>query len=149
FPAMGITVLVWLFMLATGLLFLEATLWMHDGANVLSMSRRFLGLGGKVAAGGTFLFLYYCLMVAYYAAGAPLFVGALERVFGTALGTTVGYLLYGLVFGSIVAVGLKFVDRMNYLLMAAMFAAYFLLLGVGAPSVSVERFEHSNWLEAV
>src|SRR5690606_10371696 len=66
-PALGITTSVWLFMLATGFLYLEATLWMHDGANILSMSRRFLGRGGKLLAGGTFLFLYYCLMTAYYA----------------------------------------------------------------------------------
>jgi len=149
FPAVGVTVGVWLFMLATGLLFLEATLWMHEGANILSMSRRFLGWGGKAAAGGTFLFLYYCLMVAYYAAGAPLFTAAVERAFGFPLSLPVGYGLYGLVFGTVVAFGLKLVDRMNYLLMAAMFAAYFLLLGVGAPSVSAERFEHSNWAEAV
>jgi tyrosine-specific transport protein len=149
YPAMGITVLVWLFMLATGLLFLEATLWMHEGANVLSMSRRFLGSTGKLAAGGTFLFLYYCLMVAYYAAGAPLFIAGLESALGITFGTSTGYLLYGLLFGSIVAFGLKLVDRINYVLMAAMFIAYFSLLGLGAPEVSAERFTHSNWSKAI
>ena len=59
-PAMGITILVWLFMLSTGLLFLEATLWMHEGANILSMSRRFLGHTGKLAAGGMFFVLDFC-----------------------------------------------------------------------------------------
>jgi len=145
YPAMGITILVWLFMLATGLLFLEATLWMHEGANVLSMSRRFLGRMGKVAAGGMFLFLYYCLMIAYFAAGAPIFTGFLEQAFGLAPGGVFGYLSYGLLFGGIVAVGLKAVDRINYLLMAALFISYFSLVGIGSSLVSAERFQESNW----
>ena len=115
-PAMGITFAVWLFMAATGLLYLEATLWMHEGANVLSMSRRFLGRSGRIAAGGTFLFLYYCLMVAYYAAGAPIFASLLG--IGASVWT---YLAFGIVFGGIVFFGIKAVDRINYILMAAMF----------------------------
>src|SRR5580658_748713 len=81
-PAVGITAAVWVFMLATGYLYLEATLWMHEGANVLSMSRRFLGRSGKWLAGGTYLFLYYCLMVAYYAAGAPIFISFVREATG-------------------------------------------------------------------
>jgi tyrosine-specific transport protein len=145
FPAMGITILVWLFMLATGLLFLEATLWMHEGANVLSMSRRFLGRTGKLTAGGMFLFLYYCLMVAYYAAGAPIFMSFLEQGLGLAPEGVFGYLAYGLLFGGIVAFGLKAIDRINYLLMVALFLSYFALVGTGADLVSKERFQESQW----
>jgi len=142
-PGVGITVLVWLFMLATGLLFLEATLWMHEGANVLSMSRRFLGRSGKAAAGATFLFLYYCLMVAYYAGGAPIFSAFLG------ISGIWGMVAYGLLFGAIVAVGLKFVDRINYLLMAAMFLGYFALIGTGASEVSASRFKDGNFYEVI
>lgn len=70
-PAMAVNSLCWLFMLCTGLLFLETTLWMEDGANVLSMAERFFGVSGKVVAGVAFLFLYYCLMVAYLAGARP------------------------------------------------------------------------------
>lgn len=148
-PALGITGLVWLFMLATGFLFLEATLWMHEGSNVLSMSRRFLGRWGKVFAGGTFLFLYYCLMVAYYAAGAPLFIGAVKGMFGAAPEGVWGYLSFGVVFGGIVAIGLQFVDRINYILMAAMLLAYAALVGAGAPLVEGERFVTADWSRVV
>lgn len=143
-PAMGITVAVWLFMLATGFLYLEATLWMHSGANVLSISRRFLGRGGKWAAGGTFLFLYYCLMVAYYAAGTPIFASFLGV--GLSLWT---YLIFGLIFGAIVAFGLKAVDRINYILMAAMILSYIALVGVGVPQISSERFISHDWSKVV
>jgi len=139
-PALGITTVVWLFMLATGWLYLEATLWMHEGANVLSMSRRFLGRGGKWLAGATYLFLYYCLMVAYFAAGAPIFIS----FFG--LPSSVwGYLAYGVLFGGVVVFGMKTVDRINYILMIAMFLSYAALVGIGAPQVSSEHFVSQNW----
>lgn len=143
-PAMGITVAVWLFMMATGLLYLEATLWMHEGANVLSMSRRFLGRSGKWFAGATYLFLYYCLMVAYFAAGAPIFISFLG------LEPSVwGYLVYGIVFGAIVVFGIKTVDRINYILMMAMFLSYAALVGIGLPEVSSERFITQDWSKVV
>lgn len=139
-PALGITTAVWLFMMATGLLYLEATLWMHEGANVLSMSRRFLGKSGKVLAGLVYLFLYYCLMVAYFAAGAPIFGAFLG------LGASIwGYLAYGALFGGIVVFGIKTVDRINYILMIAMFLAYAALVGVGASEVEQERFISQDW----
>ncbi len=148
-PAMGITAAVWLFMLATGFLYLEATLWMHEGANVLSMSRRFLGKSGKLATGATFLFLYYCLMVAYYAAGSPIFASLIESALQIPLPGTWGYLAYGLVFGTIVAFGMKVVDRINYILTIAMFLSYAALIGVGTPLVSNERLVSGDWSKVV
>jgi tyrosine-specific transport protein len=142
FPAVGITVAVWLFMLATGYLYLEATLWMHEGANVLSISKRFLGRGGKWLAGSTYLFYYMCLMVAYFAAGAPLFAACIKWVTGIELSGAPSYIVYGFVFGAIVAFGLKFIDRLNYILMLAMALSYFALLGTGLPALSLERYAH-------
>lgn len=143
-PALGITAVVWLFMMATGFLYLEATLWMREGANVLSMSRRFLGRGGRWLAGATYLFLYYCLMVAYFAAGAPIFISffGFEPSFW-------GYLIYGFVFGAIVVFGMKVVDRINYILMIAMLISYFALVGVGIPQISSERFVTQDWSKVV
>ena len=45
-PAIIITVIVWAFMLATGLLLLRATLWMPNHSSFLSISRHFLGRWG-------------------------------------------------------------------------------------------------------
>lgn len=143
-PALGITVAVWLFMLATGFLYLEATLWMHEGANVLSMSRRFLGKSGRWFAGVIYLFLYYCLMVAYFAAGAPIFIAFLGLEASLS-----GYLAYGVVFGAIVALGMKVVDRINYLLMIALVLSYGALIGIGLPQVSSERFVTQDWSRVI
>lgn len=141
-PAMTMTIFVWLFMLATGLLFLEVTLWMHKDANVLSMSKRFLGKGGKFLAGGNFLFLYYCLMVAYTSAGAPLFV----TIFNLPIDSQgfLSYAIFTVIFGIIVGIGLKFIDKVNYILMVGLFISYGALISVGINSVSLERLSFIN-----
>ena len=121
---------------------------MQHGSNILSMSRRFLGPGGKWLAGGAYIFLYYCLMIAYYAAGAPIFIEFLRKALHIPnWDGSFGYLIYGLVFGAIVVLGLKVIDRINYLLMAAMFLSYFALVGAGASIVEFDRFAHSRWSE--
>ncbi len=145
FPAFVITFFVWLFMFLTGLLFLEATLWMPKDANVLSMTKRFLGKKYKILSGGTFVFLYYCLMIAYFAAGAPLFASFIDAVFQITMKGWIVYAMFGLIFGMIVGVGIKFVDRVNYILMASLFISYFVLLGVGSKNVDLERLVFQNW----
>ncbi|NGX43973.1 MAG: Tyrosine-specific transport protein [Candidatus Anoxychlamydiales bacterium] len=144
-PAFVITFFVWLFMFLTGLLFLEATLWMPKDANVLSMTERFLGKKFKILSGGTFVFLYYCLMIAYYAAGAPLFASFIDAIFQITLKGWVIYAIFGVIFGAIVGVGIKFVDRVNYILMTALFISFFVLVGVGNKNVDFERFVYQNW----
>lgn len=141
YPALVITLLVWLFMLCTGQLFLEVTLWMPDGSNILSMARKFLGPKGELSAGLTFLFYYYCLMVAYFSAGAPI----LTSFLGEAFSGWPGYLIYGLLFGSIVGLGLKWVDRVNYVLVAGMVITYIALVGGGLSEIAYERLNHQSW----
>ncbi|NGX30058.1 MAG: Tyrosine-specific transport protein, partial [Candidatus Anoxychlamydiales bacterium] len=144
-PAFVITFFVWIFMFLTGLLFLEATLWMPKDANVLSMTERFLGKRFKIISGGTFIFLYYCLMIAYFAAGAPLFASFIDAIFQITLKGWIVYAIFGLIFGVIVGVGIKLIDRVNYILMTALFISFFVLVGVGNKNVDFERFVFQNW----
>jgi tyrosine-specific transport protein len=72
FPAIGVTCAVWAFMLITGLLLLEVCVKLPKNNNILSISHYFWGSKGSNAIGGLFAFLYYCLLVAYFAAGALL-----------------------------------------------------------------------------
>ncbi len=144
-PASLITIAVWLFMLATGFLFLEATLWMHHGANVLSITKKFLGNNGRLMAGGVFLFLYYCLMVAYFAAGGPILAAYIEDFSGIVLEGWTRFFVFGVLFGIIVGIGLKFVDRVNYILMIGLLVAFAALLSVGAPSIRAERLLGGSW----
>lgn len=144
-PAIGITFLAWGIMLWTGLLFLEATLWMPIGSNLLSMSDRFFGKKGRVFSGMMFLFLYYCLLVAYFAAGAPMLVYGINKVLGLHLSGVSAYAVFGLLFALIVGLGAKWIDRTNLILTTGMVFAYLLLIGLGSPEVEGDRLELANW----
>lgn len=144
-PAVIITFFVWIFMFLTGLLFLEVTLWMPKDANVLSMSKRFLSNKGKIISGVTFVFLYYCLMIAYFAAGAPLLASFINAVFQITLQGWIIYAIFGLVFGVIVGIGIKLIDRVNYILMVSLFIAFFALVAIGNKNVDVEKLFFQNW----
>ncbi len=145
-PGIFVTLVVWLFMYATGLLFLEVTLWMPDGSNVLSMSGRFFGRGGRLLSGGMFIFLYYCLMVAYFAAGAPLLADALRMVGLTFSGWEM-FLVFGIIFGTIVAFGPKSIDRVNIIMSVAMIGSWLVLIGSGGSEVKIEQLSYKNWPE--
>ncbi len=144
-PAMGITVLAWAIMLCTGLLFMEATLWMPVGSNLLSMTRRFLGKRWRWFTGAMFLFLYYCLLVAYFAAGGPMLKGGLEQIFGFALSGVAGYSLFGILFAVIVGLGAKTIDRANIVLITGLVCSYILLIALGVPKVETEKFTTLDW----
>lgn len=143
-PGVVVTAIVWFFMYCTGLLFLEVTLWMPDGSNVLSIAGRFFGKGGRLISGGMFVFLYYCLMVAYFAAGAPLLADAFLAIGVSVTGWEM-FALFGLVFGAVVAVGPKSIDRVNIMMSIAMIAAWFILIGSGGEEVDSSRLKFTKW----
>lgn len=144
-PATVVTSFVWLYMLLTGLLFLEATLWMHRGANVLSMTKRFLGKNGRILAGVTFVFLYYCLMVAYFAAGSPIFSSFLSPLLGFEITGWLSFAIFGIFFGVVVGIGLRFVDRVNYILMIGLILSYVALIGTGSAEVDLQKLVVADW----
>ena len=143
-PGILVTAIVWFFMYCTGLLFLEVTLWMPDGSNVLSIAGRFFGKGGRLISGGMFVFLYYCLMIAYFAAGAPLLADAFSTVGFNFTGWEM-FALFGLLFGVIVAIGPKSIDRVNIIMSIAMIAAWFTLIGSGGEEVDATRLKFTKW----
>lgn len=144
-PATFLTVFVWIYMLLTGLLFLEASLWMHKGSNVLSMTKRLIGKKTRLLAGATFVFLYYCLMVAYFAAGAPLLATFLSPILGFTLTGWLSYAIFGTLFALIVGFGLSVVDRVNYILMAGLILTYIALMAVGSTQVDVHKLMVRDW----
>ncbi len=145
FPAIFVNTVCWLFMLATGLLFLEATLWMPDGANVISMSGRFLGPVGKWLGGFFFLFLYYNLMVSYIAGGAPLVIEAVRQLTGFQMDVAWGFFIFPLVLASVLLAGAWFVDKVNWVLMFSLILSYILLIGTGAGDVNPSLLLKKNW----
>lgn len=144
-PAILINLLCCLFMMATGLLFLEATLWMKDGSNVLSMAQHFLGPIGKIIGGISFLFLYYCFEVSYSAGGSPLFAKIIQHYTGIKIQGMAAYLVFGTFFGIIVFLGTRVMNRLNWLLMFGLFFSYILLIGLGSREVGSEFLKRTDW----
>lgn len=148
-PATLITIAVWLFMLATGLLLLEVTLWMDEGTNILSMSKRFLGYKGRAVAGVVYLFLYYSLMVAYFSAGSPLLSAFFQGVFDLVVPGVIANLIFGAIFFFIVSLGLRSIDRVNYILMMGLVASFILLIGAGIRDVKFQSFVHADYVKGL
>lgn len=145
FPAFLTTIGVWIFMVLTGLLYIEVALSLPSGANIFTMSGHYLGKSGKAAAGGMFLFLYYCLLIAYIAGGAPLLGYLLKAGLGIELGSNATLVLFGLIFGSIVWLGAKAIDRVNLILSIAMIVAYIALVKTGSSEVAIAKLVEAKW----
>ncbi len=137
-----VTALVWVFMAVTGLLLLEVTLKMPAGANLISLSGRFLGRKGKWIAGILFLFLYYCLLVAYFAGGAPL-LGQVVSLLGITLAPSLAKILFLLLFGGVILLGVRFISKVNFLLAIGMFISYAILITLGSANIQMEAL--SSW----
>ena len=82
YPVDLVFVLVWMFMLATALLVVEVNLWFKEGCQLFDHGREdFRALWPNGFRVCYFLFLFYCLMVAYIAGGGS----SLLRLAGSAI----------------------------------------------------------------
>jgi tyrosine-specific transport protein len=146
FPAIGMTTVVWLFMVITGLLLLEVTFWMKERASFLSISEKFLGKSGKVATFCLFVFLYFSLMIAYFAAGVPLFGDFLRLISPLSWQGFSAYVLFATIFGSIVAIGPKSIDRANLVLTIGMCVVWIALIVIGSRYVTFNHLRTKSIL---
>ena len=111
--------------------------------------RRTLGEVGKWICWGTFLFLFYSVLVAYVTASGDLFTDCMQTIANVKPPSWMGSLLFTLLFAVLIYCGTGAVDQFNRVLMAGLIAAYLLLLFVGAPYVKTEYLEHTNWKAAL
>ncbi|GAB5412026.1 MAG: aromatic amino acid transport family protein [Chlamydiales bacterium] len=140
-PAFVVFIICWLFSASTGLLFLEICLDMPQNANLVTMASQLLGRAGKYAAWILYLFLFYCLTIAYTAGGGDF----IYQVFGGALPKPLTTLLFVTLFGSFVYIGTKAVDRVNYILMGGLILTYILFITFGFSQVEAKNLTTINW----
>lgn len=144
-PSLVMSTLCWLYMMATGLLFLEAVLWLPDGANLLSIAHRLLGSPGRLVGGAIYLFLYYSIMIAYFSGGVPIFSEVVQQITSIALPPGAAYPLFTLIFGGVVLAGAHVTDRLNFCLVIGMIIAYILLVTVGTPEIEKSLLVTPHW----
>ncbi len=145
FGAFIATFAVWVFMLITGLLYLEATLAVKDGAHVLSIAEHFLGSWGKWIAGLFFIFLYFSLMVAYFDAGGELFAKSLFSAASESV-TSTHIITFALIFFVVVGIGPRSINRVNMIISVAMIVSFVLLIAEGVPQLGIDSTSQgTNW----
>lgn len=144
-PSIVVLVACWAFMTITGLLFAELSLWLKKEVNILSMAKKTLGRGGAAIAWCLYLFLFYCLTVAYLVGGANF----VTDITGPNVSDTFRIALVGLILVALVAQGKKIVDPINRCLMVGLLIAYGGFVVVGASSVRLELLQHGNWGNAI
>ncbi|MCB1212917.1 MAG: tyrosine transporter [Chlamydiia bacterium] len=140
-PSFFTYLLCWVFTASTGLLILEACLWVGKETNLISLAELTLGKAGKALTWMLYLFLFGCLTVAYIVAGGNLTSEILQNHIeeGTAS------LLYVLVFGSMVWMGARFIGRMNLPLMIGLGVSFFGFFYFGVDHIQQKNLEHHNW----
>jgi len=144
-PSAVVFILCWLFMMTTGLVLLEVNLWLGGGISIISMAHRTLGRWGGGVAWATFLFLFYCLLIAYAAASGLLVSGFFAGLTGWAPPSWFGNLLFSSIIGWMIYLGTGAVDQLNRFLMIGLGVTYLALITVGLPHVDSELLERHHF----
>lgn len=144
-PACFLYLLCYLFSAATGLLLLEVCLWMPNDANMISMATHLFGPLGKMCAWILYLFLFYCLTIAYVAGGGAFLAYLLPGEISYSLGV----FLFTTFFGAVVYLGTRFVDRINFILMIGLILTYILFVFQGTSKIEFSFLKQVSWGDAV
>jgi len=124
----------WAVMTIGAFLLLEVNLWLEPGSNLISMVRATLGYRIEWLAWLVYMLLLYCLLCAYIAGGEDLVHGLLS-LSGVVLPGWLALLLFVLVFGGVVCLGIRFVDLTNRFIMLAKVLAFVFIVLVTLPLV--------------
>ncbi len=146
FPAILSTFLIWLFSMATGLLFLEAILANPDGSNMISITRRLIGRYGMIVTGASFFFMYYLILTIYFSWGVPIFISLFEQLTDIAITPWIGHTLFVIFFGSIVYFGIHITGKLNFLFFVGLITTALILIFSSYPFVIADHLKRHNWL---
>ncbi len=145
FPAIVVYLICWAVMTATGLLYLEIALDMRKDSNIISMASRYLGRSGKVFSWIIYLFLFYCLSVAYISGGGAF----IKSLAGDYLSLSAAALIFTILFSIFVYIGALAVDRLNILLIIGLAVSYFLFIFFGIGHVDFSNLLNFNSKAAI
>lgn len=140
-PSLLIYFLCWAFMACTGLLFLEISLAVGNDANIVTMAKRTLGLPGKIAAWVLYLFLFYCLTLAYVVGCGDV----VSNILHEKIPDWAGSFIFVAIFAPFVFAGAKAVGKLNIYLVGFLAFFYFVFVFLGFSHVRLELLSYSNW----
>jgi tyrosine-specific transport protein len=140
-PSLVIYFLCWVFMACTGLLFLEVSSWVEKDSNIVTMATKTLGKPGKIAAWVLYLFLFYCLTLAYVVGCGDL----VSQAFNEAIPDWMGSIIFVAVFAPFIFAGAKAVGKLNIYLVAALGFFYLVFVVLGFRFVRADLLSYANW----
>lgn len=145
FPSLVIYLGCWFFMACTGLLILEASQWMREDANLVTMAETTLGFPGKVAAWVLYIFLFYCLSVAYVVGCGGLIHDLLQEK----IPDWAANFLFVIIFAPFIYTGSRLVGKLNVFLMIGLAISYFAFVWIGYRYVDFALLKHTDWPQSL
>lgn len=133
----------WSVMLISAFLILEVNLWLPQNNNLISMAKATIGPLGQGVAWIAYLLLMYSLLCAYIDGGSHLFQVLLVAA-GLNLPLAAASMLFTLIFGAIVYLGIRSVDQVNRGLMLVKFSTFFILVFLLMPFISLNNIATGN-----
>lgn len=144
-PSIILFIVCWMFMLFTAFLLLEATLWMKEDTNLISIARLTLGRGGEIIGWITYLFLLYALTTAYIAGSGSIVAGAIHSLTGIVIPDALGSIPMLFIFSYFVYKGTAYVDFVNRILMIGLAISYAVIIAFLTPKIEPSKLLHVNW----
>ena len=144
-PSTLAMLLCYFFATSTGLLLVEATLWFDTKVNLITMAKFALGKTGKILTYALFLFLFYCLFVAYIDGGGQMFASILSGITGFQVPREIGILTCVAFVGTSVYAGINAVAGLNRVLILCIAISYCVLILLGLPHVQLENLSYMNF----
>lgn len=137
----------WAIMTSCSFVFLEVNLLLPAESNLVSMAGATLGIAGQATAWIFYLLLLYSILSAYIAGGGDLFHYILTGA-GFNLPLWLASLIFTILFGSVVYLGIRAVDYVNRGLMSGKLGAFIVLALLITPFITNAHLDQGT-LEAV
>lgn len=144
-PSLAIYLVCWLFMAGTGLLFLEASLWMKGDSNIISMASFTLGKPGKYAAWALYIFLFYSLNIAYMVGCGNIVV----TLFQSTIPDWLGSVIFTLLFAPLILMPTGLAGRLNVFLVVGLAVSFLAFVILGFGYVNPDLLGYSDWSKSL
>lgn len=136
----------WFVMTVGAFLILEVNLWLPQNSNLISMAQMTIGPVGQMIAWLAYLLLLYSLLCAYIAGGSDIFHN-LFLMGHVNIPRSLSSIVFTLLLGTVVYLGIRAVDYVNRGLMFFKLGAYFLLVLLLLPFISLDKLVSGNITE--
>lgn len=135
-PALILLVVIWGLSAHTSLLMLEINLHSGIGDNVHAITGKTLGKVGQLIQGGSFLSLLFALTMVYLMGGSSLLETRLQPI-GINMSNQVAVILFTVIFGGLIAIGVKWIDKVSRILFTSMVVLLVIVVAFLLPDVNL------------